>query len=277
MRNAKRPQKSRSNSTLKELQNRGLHPLLIEAERQKREKRRLESVAHRASMYQQRKLWGDLLRPLHDEMDATRTQLATHRLRDTPERRAALEGYLLVMTTLDRKLTHAYKVGPRQTMKKEEIMASSSAPLPTPAPAPRTPLTLAQAEPFRPYVSTALTRGAHWVDWVPPHIARHVYALFERVPHQQHVRRKAPFERRVPSEQHKRNMAELRMKTQTALDRAQRTLQALDQRDDASEARQAAQYQVRQIRKALRLMDDMHKTSFVPATWHGVLQMYEQR
>lgn len=254
----------KSRAPLKSWQNRQIHPIQIEIERQRREDRHRARVSKATRAYQNRRLWGDLLRPLREELTLTRTQLrlpepaaSSKDPRYAEARTTALRAYLVMLEELNRRLTalrHPQLTGD---------VPGESAPHTRRA---NTPMQLAQQEPFNRYVPNALTRGAHWVDWVPPHIRRRVGALFEVIPRVAHARAKAPFVRRVPSAQHKRNLEELRGKTLTSLARAERA--------NLTEHAQ-------QIRRALRVIGDgqslpsrLHKTAFVPTTWHSVSRLY---
>ena len=146
----------------------------------------LENKAHRKSTRahakQLRNQWRVIMSPLMAEKKAVRSLLGYKHSLSHDERKAALEGYALVIEKLEAKL--------------KEIMSTGKTPM--------------QHD----------NTKKHWVDYVPQHIKDRVCSLFDAIPHHPRQKVKHPFPRTMPEEQHAKLKTRLIQRTEKDLRRA---------------------------------------------------------
>ena len=187
----------------------------------------------RAKDKQQARLWKELLMPLKAELKNV-TVMCNYE-GGSPERREAMQGYKLVLTTLhDRLVLDSHKNF--------------------------TPAQLGKAQ-HKP------NNGNHWADWVPPSIKRRVQELFDAIP-RDGTKRKIPFERKVPAVLGKKLRARLLDRTIKELDvakmKADRSALARDMDTNEIDVGRVAN-----IERAIKWINDAEDTDALPTTWSG--------
>lgn len=185
-----------------------------------------------AKQKQLTRLWKELLMPLKAEIK--NTIVMCNYEGGTPQRREAMQGYLLVLNTLHDRLIVDSRKG-------------------------FTPAQLGKAQ-FKP------NNGVHWSDWIPPSVKRKVQELFEAVP--RGSKQKVPFERKVPAALGKRLKVRLLERTEKELeaakDKAKRSRVANDM--DTNEIDMA---RIANIEQALVWIREARDTECLPTTWSG--------
>jgi hypothetical protein len=179
------------------------------------------------------KLWRDLMASLKYELTNTRVGAKYKSVHPTPERDFAFTEYIKVLEKMAMKL-EGYQIHGL------------------------TPSQLAQD-------SDIPNNGSHWTDWMPEHKKREITALFEAIPVTPRTKRKLPFPRTQRPTTPSRGMTKierLRQRTTKELELVQReySVAPTDKRRET----------IGKMRQALRWMDDMKPSEFVPPTWHGM-------
>ena len=160
----------------------GVNPMLVTDIKQTVLENKAHRKSTRAHAKQLRNQWRVIMSPLMAEKKAVRSLLGYKHSLSHDERKAALEGYALVIEKLEAKL--------------KEIMSTGKTPM--------------QHD----------NTKKHWVDYVPQHIKDRVCALFDAVPHHPRQKVKHPFPRTMPEEQHAKLKTRLIQRTEKDLRRA---------------------------------------------------------
>lgn len=179
------------------------------------------------------KLWRDLMSPLKYELTNAQVGVRYKSVHPTPERDLAFTAYIKVLEKMLMKL-EGYQIHGL------------------------TPSQLAQD-------SDIPNNGSHWTDWMPDHKKREITALFEAIPVTPRTKRKLPFQRTQRPPAPSRGMTKIeRLK--------QRTTKELElvQREYAVAPTDKRRETIGKMRQALRWMEDMKPSEFVPPTWHGM-------
>jgi len=179
------------------------------------------------------KLWRELMSPLKYELTNAQVGLRYKSVHPTPERDLAFTSYIKVLEKMVMKL-EGYQIHGL------------------------TPSQLAQD-------SDIPNNGSHWTDWMPDHKKREITALFEAIPVTPRTKRKLPFQRTQRPPAPSRGMTKIeRLK--------QRTTKELElvQREYAVAPTDKRRETIGKMRQALRWMEDMKPSEFVPPTWHGM-------
>jgi hypothetical protein len=164
------------------LRKKGVNELLIADIKQTVLDNKAHRKSHRAHLKQLHNQWRVIMSPLMAEKKAVRSLLLYKHSLSHEERKAALEGYALVIEKLEDKL--------------KAIMHTGVTPM--------------QHD----------NTKKHWVDYVPQHIKDRVCNLFDVIPHHPRQKVKHPFPRTMPEEQHAKLKARLIMRTEKDLRRA---------------------------------------------------------
>jgi hypothetical protein len=196
----------------------------------------LENKAHRKSARahakQLRNQWRVIMSPLMAEKKAVRSLLMYKNSLSHEERKAALEGYMVVIEKVEAKLKEIMTTAPERG---------------------KPPLTPMQ------YDNTK----KHWVDYVPQHIKDRVCALFDAIPHHPRQKVKHPFPRTMPEEQHAKLKTRLILRTEKDLRRAKQDVLLNPEKGEM-------QALVQRITNALAYIDKLEPNEPVPTTWHGL-------
>jgi len=210
----------------------GVNPLLVTSLKREVLTNKAHRKSTRAHGKQLRNQWRVIMSALMAEKKAVRSLLLYKHSLSHEERKAALEGYMVVIEKVEAKL--------------KEIM--------TTAPEPGKPaLTPMQ------YDNTK----KHWVDYVPQHIKDRVCLLFDAIPHHPRQKVKHPFPRTMPEEQHAKLKARLIQRTEKDLRRAKQDV-LLNPDNEETHAL------VKRITDALAIIDRLESHEPVPTTWHGL-------
>lgn len=160
----------------------GLNPALVADIKRIVLENKAHRKSHRAHLKQLRNQWRVIMSPLMAEKKAVRSLMMYKHSLSHEERKAALEGYALVIDKLEDKL--------------KEIMRTGKTPM--------------QHDKTK----------THWTDYVPQHIKDRVCALFDAIPHRPRQKVKHPFPRTMPEEQHAKLKTRLTLRTEKDLRRA---------------------------------------------------------
>lgn len=227
----KRKPETQIPSTLEEY-----HEILINRRLALRDKILADKNAQRIDKIKRKhhtKLWRDLMASLKYELTNTRVGAKYKSVHPTPERDLAFTEYIKVLEKMVMKL-EGYQIHGL------------------------TPSQLAQD-------SDIPNNGSHWTDWMPEHKKREITALFEAIPVTPRTKRKLPFPRTQRPTAPSRGMTKIeRLK--------QRTTKELElvQREYSIAPTDKRRETIGKMRQALRWMDDMKPSEFVPPTWHGM-------
>lgn len=196
----------------------------------------LENKAHRKSTRahgkQLRNQWRVIMSPLMAEKKAVRSLLLYKHSLSHEERKAALEGYMVVIEKVEAKLKGIMTTAPDRG---------------------KPPLTPMQHD----------NTKKHWTDYVPQHIKDRVCELFDAIPHHPRQKVKHPFPRTMPEEQHAKLKARLIQRTEKDLRRAKQDA-LLNPDNEETHAL------VKRITNALVFIDKLDPNEPVPTTWHGL-------
>ena len=218
---------------LKRRVSRGEHPVAIAQELDILLNAKDKLRRANAKTMQHNRLWKELLMPLKAEMKNAVTMCGYKG--GSPERREALEGFLMVLSKLhDRLILDSHKGFTPAAMGKAQNKANN---------------------------------GSHWTDWVPPSVKRKVLELFDAVP-DGGVRKKIPFERKVPAALGKKLKKRLLERTIKELDAAKFKANKSElARDDDTHKIDLAR--ITNIEVAINWINDADDTEALPTTWSG--------
>ena len=101
--------------------------------------------------------------------------------------------------------------------------------------------------------------GEHWTDWIPGRVKEKVCALFEAIPVVPRGKRKTPFQRTMLPDQHEKAKARLLTKTRKEMETLERKI-AINASDDRT-------HKLRQMKRAIKIIEALDKNEAVPAVW----------
>lgn len=101
--------------------------------------------------------------------------------------------------------------------------------------------------------------GEHWTDWIPARVKDKVTLLFNEVPVVPRGKRKTPFQRTMLPHQHETAKVRLLTKTRKEMDNLERQIQI--------NPTQTRLDKLKQIKRALKIIEALDKNEAVPATW----------
>jgi len=191
----------------------------------------------RLSNIQHKRLWGELISPLKYELSNARVGLR-HQGRNLPERQTAFDAYIKIMERLSNKFEAL------RLMRDEEDDTLM------------TPSEIAQQLDIP-------NRGVHWTDWIPQSKKTEIAMLFEQIPHAPKTKRKVPFQRTQ------------RPNTQLKDRLLRRTLKELgnEETEQAIEPTDARAERIKQMKDAIKRIEQLKPSDAVPHTWHGLQDM----
>ena len=175
--------------------------------------------------------WAKVLTPLRYELN--NAKVGRNYNGDTcPHRIEAFDAYIAVMEKLIAMLKHPAKV------------------------LEKTPIQMAMAK-------NLPNNGEHWTDWIPQRIKTPISEAFEAIPHKAKAKRKVPFLRTVTPDLHTKAKARLLSKTTKEMQTLETRIlmQPTEERQD----------QLKQMKQALKIIEDMEDGVFIPASWRGIV------
>lgn len=101
--------------------------------------------------------------------------------------------------------------------------------------------------------------GEHWTDWIPARVKDKVSLLFADIPITPRGKRKTPFQRTMLPHQHETAKVRLLTKTRKEMDNLERQIQI--------NPTQTRLDKLKQIKRALKIIEALDKNEAVPATW----------
>lgn len=101
--------------------------------------------------------------------------------------------------------------------------------------------------------------GEHWTDWIPARVKDKVTLLFNEVPVVPRGKRKTPFQRTMLPHQHETAKVRLLTKTRKEMETLERQIQI--------NPTQTRLDKLKQIKRALKIIETLDKNEAVPATW----------
>ena len=175
--------------------------------------------------------WAKVLVPLRYELN--NAKVGRNYNGDTcPHRIEAFDAYIAVMEKLIAMLKHPAKV------------------------LEKTPIQMAMAK-------NLPNNGEHWTDWIPQRIKTPISEAFEAIPHKAKAKRKVPFLRTVTPDLHAKAKERLLSKTTKEMQTLETRIlmQPTEERQD----------QLKQMKQALKIIEDMEDGVFIPASWRGIV------
>jgi hypothetical protein len=197
-------------------------------------------------------LWKIVIEQLTNEQRTVRAML--HYQNDAypnPERREALTVYAAFLDKLKKKLRKHQKVDnrtPKEQARHEKETHNRDIP----------------------------NDGAHWVDWVPPHINKAITAAFEAIPARYKGKVKTPF-RRIMSKTTNadlRNMHILTVKREIAKLEQERSVIRELNKGQPSVAEREVEDTLDKYKRLLQHLFNMSRTDIVPPTWAELYSEY---
>ena len=101
--------------------------------------------------------------------------------------------------------------------------------------------------------------GEHWTDWIPARVKDKVSLLFADIPVTPRGKRKTPFQRTMLPHQHETAKVRLLTKTRKEMETLERQIQI--------NPTQTRLDKLKQIKRALKIIEALDKNEAVPATW----------
>jgi hypothetical protein len=101
--------------------------------------------------------------------------------------------------------------------------------------------------------------GEHWTDWIPARVKDKVTDLFNQIEVAPRGKRKTPFQRTMLPHQHE--TAKVRLLTKT-----RKEMETLE-RQCAINATDARLHKLKQMKRAIKIIEALDKNEAVPATW----------
>ena len=101
--------------------------------------------------------------------------------------------------------------------------------------------------------------GEHWTDWIPARVKDKVSLLFADIPITPRGKRKTPFQRTMLPHQHETAKVRLLTKTRKEMDNLERQIQI--------NPTQTRLDKLKQIKRAIKIIEALDKNEAVPATW----------
>ena len=105
--------------------------------------------------------------------------------------------------------------------------------------------------------------GEHWTDWIPERIKQPIHDAFMEIPHKAKAKRKIPFLRTVTPNLHAKAKKRLLSKTIKEMQTLETRIlmQPTEERQD----------QLKKMKQALKIIEDMEDGVFIPASWRGIV------
>jgi len=101
--------------------------------------------------------------------------------------------------------------------------------------------------------------GEHWTDWIPARVKDKVSTLFDQIEVAPRGKRKTPFQRTMLPDQHSKAKARLLSKTQKDMENLERKI-AINATDERT-------HKLKQMQRAIKIIEALDKNEAVPATW----------
>jgi hypothetical protein len=214
------------------LTERNLHP--SEIERIKGEVLTLKETMRvsRITRTQRKAEWDKVLQPLRYEINNARVGMRYGGEQAPQERTLAFGEYIRIMEKLVAMLDAPYK-------------ALDS-----------TPIQIARDKGLP-------NDGEHWTDWIPARVKDKISLLFADVPVVPRGKRKTPFQRTMLPHQHETAKVRLLTKTQKEISNLERKI--------AINPTEARSDKLKQMERAIKIIDTLDKNEAVPATWTKLL------
>jgi len=210
------------------LTERNLHP--AEIERIKTEVSELKETLRvsRITRTQRKAEWDKVLQPLRYEINNAKVGMRYGGEKVSPERQHAFSEYIRIMEKLLAMLDAPYKA------------------------LDHTPIQIARDKGLP-------NDGEHWTDWIPARVKEKVTDLFNQVEVAPRGKRKTPFQRTMLPHQHETAKVRLLTKTRKEMETLERKIAI-----NASDERTA---KLKQMQRAIKIIEALDKNEAVPATW----------
>jgi len=210
------------------LTERNLHP--SEIERIKGEVLTLKETMRvsRITRTQRKAEWDKVLQPLRYEINNARVGMRYGGEQAPQERTLAFSEYIRIMEKLVAMLDAPYK-------------ALDS-----------TPIQIARDKGLP-------NDGEHWTDWIPARVKDKISLLFADVPVVPRGKRKTPFQRTMLPDQFNKSKTRLLTKTQKEISNLERKI--------AINPTEARSDKLKQMERAIKIIEALDKNEAVPATW----------
>jgi len=214
------------------LTERNLHP--SEIERIKGEVLTLKETMRvsRITRTQRKAEWDKVLQPLRYEINNARVGMRYGGEQAPQERTLAFSEYIRIMEKLVAMLDAPYK-------------ALDS-----------TPIQIARDKGLP-------NDGEHWTDWIPARVKDKISLLFADVPVVPRGKRKTPFQRTMLPDQFNKSKTRLLTKTQKEISNLERKI--------AINPTEARSDKLKQMERAIKIIEALDKNEAVPATWSKLL------
>jgi hypothetical protein len=105
--------------------------------------------------------------------------------------------------------------------------------------------------------------GEHWTDWIPARVKDKISLLFSDVPVVPRGKRKTPFQRTMLPDQFNKSKTRLLTKTQKEISNLERKI--------AINPTEARSDKLKQMERAIKIIEALDKNEAVPATWTKLL------
>jgi hypothetical protein len=210
------------------LTERNLHP--AEIERIKTEVSELKETLRvsRITRTQRKAEWDKVLQPLRYEINNAKVGMRYGGEKVSPERQHAFSEYVRIMEKLLAMLDAPYKA------------------------LDHTPIQIARDKGLP-------NDGEHWTDWIPARVKEKVTDLFNQIEVAPRGKRKTPFQRTMLPHQHETAKVRLLTKTKKEMETLERKIAI-----NASDERTA---KLKQMQRAIKIIEALDKNEAVPATW----------
>jgi hypothetical protein len=214
------------------LTERKMHP--AEIERIKTEVSELKETLRvsRITRTQRKAEWDKVLQPLRYEINNAKVGMKYGGEKVSPERVLAFSEYIRVM---------------------EKLLAMLDAPFKA---LDHTPIQIARDKGLP-------NDGEHWTDWIPARVKDKISLLFADVPVVPRGKRKTPFQRTMLPDQFNKSKTRLLTKTQKEISNLERKI--------AINPTEARSDKLKQMERAIKIIEALDKNEAVPATWTKLL------
>ena len=188
-------------------------------------------------------LWRDLIEPLSNEMRSVYNSLRySKEAYPSRERKAALEAYQKVLSTLNRKLRSywsAYVKTPRQ------LAVDKGLP----------------------------NDGAHWTDWVPEKVKNAVVDAFAEIPPRFKAKAKVPFERKIPKATNSKKKAAMIRVIKTHIGREEQAIAMLTDllKGESNDELEHHKEELQRLNTALKRLLALDDDEPVPHIWQELV------
>ena len=214
------------------LTERNLHP--AEIERIKGEVLELKETLRvsKITRTQRKAEWDKVLQPLRYEINNARVGLRYGGEKSPQERTLAFSEYIRIMEKLIAMLD-----APSKALDHTPIQIARDKGLPN--------------------------DGEHWTDWIPARVKDKISLLFADVPVVPRGKRKTPFQRTMLPDQFNKSKTRLLTKTQKEISNLERKI--------AINPTEARSDKLKQMERAIKIIEALDKNEAVPATWSKLL------